>query len=136
KGVDVVVASGNSFYFYNPDPNVPPDHKFPWATLVTSDDVYDQFSNLNRPSVFRLNVGVSKETFRALFGNPDLPKGSTAEFDASQSEFDFTALDRLLPHPVYGRMYWTCVLNPSAETFETKVHPLLAEAYQMAVSKY
>jgi hypothetical protein len=28
------------------------------------------------------------------------------------------------------------VLNPSAETFATKVRPLLAEAYAMAVSKY
>ena len=41
-----------------------------------------------------------------------------------------------MPHPVYGRMYWVCVLNPSDETFATKVQPLLAEAYDMAVVKY
>jgi len=34
-----------------------------------------------------------------------------------------------MPHPVYGKMYWVCVLNPSAETFET-VKGLLAEAYE------
>ncbi len=28
-------------------------------------------------------------------------------------------VDRLLPHPVYGRMHWVCVLNPSAATFES-----------------
>jgi hypothetical protein len=33
-------------------------------------------------------------------------------------------------------MYWVCVLNPSAETFETEVRPLLSEAYELAVSKY
>ncbi len=62
EGVDVVVDSSNSF-FYNPDRNVPPDHRFPFVTLVTS-DLYDQFSNLNRPSIFRLNIG--KQTFRSL----------------------------------------------------------------------
>ncbi len=50
--------------------------------------------------------------------------------------YDFTTLDQLMPHPVYGRMYWVCVLNPTNETFETKVRSLLAEAYEMAVSKY
>ncbi|MEO8955981.1 MAG: DUF6194 family protein [Ktedonobacteraceae bacterium] len=137
EGVDVVVASGDSFFFYNPDSNVPPDHKFPFVTLVTS-DINDQFSNLNRPSVFRLNIGISKQTFRSLFGTPSLPSygDSAAESGENSSDYDFTALDQLMPHPVYGRMYWLCVLNPSDETFETKVLPRLTEAYEMAVSKY
>jgi hypothetical protein len=54
----------------------------------------------------------------------------------SQSGYDFTALDQVMPHPIYGRMYWVCVLNPRDETFETKVQPLLVEAYELAVSKY
>jgi hypothetical protein len=137
EGVDVVVASGDSFFFYNPDSNVPPDHKFPFVTIVTS-DINDQFSNLNRPSVFRLNIGIGKQTFRSLFGKPLLPTYGTsaAESGTNSSDYDFTALDQLMPHPVYGRMYWMCVLNPSDETFETKVRPRLTEAYEMAVSKY
>ena len=91
-------------------------------TLVTS-DLYDQFSNLNRPSIFRLNIGIGKQTFRSLF-------------DENSSSYDFTALDQVMPHPVYGRMYWVCVLNPGDEMFETKVQQLLAEAYDLAVSKY
>jgi len=137
-GVDVVVASGDSFFFYNPDSNVPPDHRFPFVTLVTS-DINDPFSNLNRPSVFRLNIGISKQTFRSLFGDPSLlpsVKDSMTESGENSSGYDFTALDQLMPHPVYGRMLWVCVLNPSDETFETKVRQLLAEAYDMAVSKY
>lgn len=49
---------------------------------------------------------------------------------------DFATVDRLLPHPVYGRQYWVCALNPSEATFQTVAQPLLAEAYDLAVSKY
>jgi hypothetical protein len=137
KGVDVLVASDTSYFFYNPDTSLPPDHKFPFVTIVTN-DMHDQFSNLNRPSVFRLNIGVGKETFRSLFGLPERPSGSdgTAESNDNDGSYDFTALDQVMPHPVYGRQYWLCVLSPSNETFETKVQPLLAEAYALAVSKY
>jgi len=136
-GVDVVVASGDSFFFYNPDPNVPPDHKFPFVTLVTS-DINDPFSDLNRPSVFRLNIGISKQTFRSRFGEWSLHSDSddTSESSDNAGNYDFTALDQVMPHPVYGNMYWVCVLNPGDDTFETQVRPLLDEAYEMAVSKY
>lgn len=108
---DVGVAEGTGGTFFFTDP----ERKFPFATLVTSDE-YDRVSDLDRPGVFRLNVGVSKQTFAALFGAP--PEGG----------YDYTALDRLMPHPVYGKMHWVCVLNPGAETFAT-VRGLLAEAY-------
>src|SRR5262249_53495337 len=97
-GVDVAHSSGNPFFFYAPGRDLPPDHRFPFATLVTNDS-YDTASNLSRPSVFRLNVGVSKQTFRSLFGSPPV------------EGHDYTALDRIMPHPVYGKMYWVCVLN-------------------------
>jgi hypothetical protein len=137
EGVDVVVASGDSFFFYNPDSNVPPDHRFPFVTLVTS-DINDQFSNLNRPSIFRLNIGISKQTFHSLFGEASRPSGRDSAAISSENEnsYDFAALDQIMPHPVYGRMFWMCVLNPSEETFETKVRQLLGEAYNLAVSKY
>ena len=125
-GVDVLVASGTSFFFYDPE------RKFPFATLVT-DDSHDDASNLSRPSVFRLNIGVGKQTFRSLFGSQASASGTD---ESSNSSFDFTALDQLMPHPVYGRMYWVCVLNPSAETFQATVRPLLDEAYEISVSRY
>jgi hypothetical protein len=34
-GVDVVVASGGSSFFYDADRTVPPDRRFPFATLLT-----------------------------------------------------------------------------------------------------
>jgi hypothetical protein len=117
--VGVTDASGDSYFFTDPE------KKFPFATLVTS-DAHDQVSDLSRPGVYRLNVGVSKQTFGNLFG-PD-------RADAGGAGYDFTALDRIMPHPVYGKMYWVCVLNPSAKTFET-VKGLLAEAYEAGMRK-
>jgi len=42
----------------------------------------------------------------------------------------------MLPHPVYARQHWVCILNPSAETFERSVWPLLVEAYETAAARY
>lgn len=96
--------------------------RFPFATIVTHDyGDFDNVSDLTRSGVFRLNIGVSKETYQLLF-------------DASR-QYDFGALDQLMPHPVYGRNHWICVLNPSDSTFET-VRPLLADAYDIAVKRY
>jgi len=131
QGVDVVVASkengapemawGDSFFIYDPNRDLPETRRFPFATIVTQDyGEFDNLSNLDRPGVFRLNIGVSKKTFDGLFG--------------TGGAHDFTALDTLMPHPVYGANHFVCVLNPSAETFES-VKPLLAEAYDIAVSR-
>jgi len=127
-GVDVQVASkengapeiawGDSFFIYDPERNLDDVRRFPFATIVTKDyGDFDNASNLDRPGVFRLNIGVSKETFRKLFGD--------------EGPHDFTALDRLMPHPVYGRNHFVCVLNPSQSTFES-IKPLLEEAYAIA----
>lgn len=137
EGVDVTVEGGNSFFFYNPDPTVPPDHMFPWATLMVN-DINDAFSNLNRPSIYRLNIGVSKATFQSLFGveKPSARIEQTAQGEPVFGGYDYTALDQVMPHPVYGKMYWVCVLNPGETTLEAVVRPLLDEAYAMARAKY
>lgn len=111
--IGITDLNGDSYFFTDPE------KKFPFATLVTS-DAHDQVSDLNRPGVYRLNIGVSKQTFGTLFG-PDRADG--------EAGYDYAALDRLMPHPVYGKMYWVCVLNPSAATLET-VKGLLKEAYE------
>jgi Family of unknown function (DUF6194) len=123
-GVDVVDAAGSSYFFYDN-----PDHMHPFTTLVTNDE-HDQASNLSRPSVFRLNIGVSKQTFQSLFRSSSAPAGE----GGAEGSYDFTEMDRIMPHPVYGKMYWVCVLNPGAVTLES-VQKLLAEAYGTAVLK-
>ena len=99
---DVVKAGSGVFFSCDPEKHWPN-----FATIVTSDE-YDQFSDLDHPGDFRLNVGVGRATFDAFAGA-----------DALEGDHDFTARDRVLPHPVYGAQRWLSIINPSAETFET-----------------
>jgi len=105
----------------DPDRNLDDARRFPFATIVIKEyGDFDNASKLDRPGVFRLNIGISKETY-------------ARRVDAEE-EYDFTALDRLMPHPVYGRNHWVCVLNPSESTFES-IKPLLEEAHAIALGR-
>lgn len=126
KDVKTVMANGDTFFFNDPL------QKFPFATLVTS-DFNDQFSNLSRPGIFRLNIGPSKASFQSLFGTP--PASKASDYDPIPG-YDYTVLDKVIPHPVYGRMYWVSILNPSLETFTSQVQSLLADAYDLSAERY
>lgn len=112
---ETAVNYGYTFFFQGSD------RLRPFATLAASDNDHDRVSHLNRTGVFRLNIGVSRETFHALFGTEA----------ADTARHDFTALDTLMPHPDYARQHFLCVLNPGEATWE-KVRAFLAEAYEIA----
>ena len=118
EGVETMAAMGYTFFFYGAD------RMLPFATIASADNEGDRVSNLDRPGVFRLNIGVSRSTFQSLFG--------AGKVDTSA--YDFTALDTLMPHPDYAAQSFLCVLNPSDATFET-LRPLLSEAYNLAVRR-
>jgi hypothetical protein len=129
-GVNALEASGDTYFIYDPERDLPPSYQQPFATLVTGDR-HDQVSDLERPGVFRLNVGVSKATYRGLLGAPPGPPG---EHGVVETGHDFAVLDQVLPHPVYAPQSWICVLSPSEATFE-RMKPWLAEAYGIAVRR-
>jgi hypothetical protein len=130
RGVREIESSGDSFFVYDPMGDLPSDRWLPFATIVTGDR-HDQVSDLYRPGVFRLNIGLTTATYVARFGPP--PTGSDAT-ELLQSRFDYTALDVVMPHPVYAGYHWVCVLNPGEATLRV-VDELLAEAYAFAVRK-
>ena len=112
QGVDVVTAMGATFFSLDAEKHWPN-----FATIVTTDE-HDEGapSNLTaRPEAFRLNIGVSRETFQRVVSDA--------------TDVDLAAADRLLPHPVYAKQLWISILNPTATTFETVVKPLLREAH-------
>ncbi|MFN8621189.1 MAG: DUF6194 family protein [Chloroflexota bacterium] len=116
-GVDVVTAYDATFFSLDPDKHWPN-----FATIVTTDE-HDEGapSQLSRPGVFRLNLGVSGATFARVVGG--------------EADPDHAALDRLLPHPVYAKQHWISILNPTAATFRDLVRPLLDEAYQRVAAQ-
>src|SRR5215510_5752801 len=119
ENVETAVNMGYTFFFYRDD------HMHAFATIASTGNEYEKISNLDRPGVYRLNIGVSRETFQSLFGTNK--PGIIA--------YDFTALDTVMPHPDYSAQFFICVLSPSEATFEI-IKPLLTEAYDIAVKKY
>ena len=108
---------GYLFYF------VGDDHRLPFVTIANSDNEYDKVSNLNREGVFRINIGVSKETFQQLVG------------ESSGEALDYSVLNVFLPHPDYARQHFICILNPSGENVEV-TKKLIGEAHSIAAARF
>lgn len=119
ENVETAVNMGYTFFFYRDD------HMHAFATIASTGNEYEQISKLDRPGVYRLNIGVSRETFQSMFG-----KGKI-----DVSKYDFTTLNTIIPHPDYSSQHFLCVLSPSEATWE-RIRPLLAEAYDIAMKRY
>lgn len=126
EGVNFARSWGEHAWFYNPGNAFPRGSYF--LTIKELDGDNDRASNLTRPGFWRLNLGLPKSEFVALFGQPPTrpDKGGVIE-----GIWDFETPDQLTPHPVYGWMCWVAILNPSPETFES-LKPLVALAYTRA----
>ncbi len=62
-GVETTTAYTYTFYFHGSE------RMLPFATMATADNEHDRVSGLDRDGAYRLNVGVSRETYRSLFGD-------------------------------------------------------------------
>jgi hypothetical protein len=119
ENVQTMTNLGYTFFFYKDD------DMHPFATIASTGNEYEKISALDRPGVYRLNIGLSRETFQSMYG-----KGKV-----DVSPYDYTALDTIMPHPEYSSQFFICVLSPSEATFE-RIRPMLAEAYEVAVKRY
>ena len=128
--ISIVESWGETGVFYNPQ------NKFKRGvyilTIKEKDGDNDKSSNLDRHGVYRLNIGVSRNTFLKHFAEiPARPsKGGVIDMDC-----DFTQKGVLMPHPVYGWMSWVCILNPTIEYFNSSLKELIDEAYELARQK-
>lgn len=121
---------GETSLFYNPDGVLPNGVYF--CTIKEHDGANDRASQLDRPGVFRLALGLHPARYEQMFGpRPARPPRGGVVLTAD----DVTATGLLMPHPVYAWMGWVQVLSPSAATF-AEMQPLLADAYGLAVEKY
>lgn len=129
-GTVLVESWGEKGVFYNPDHVLKRGVYI--LTVKEKDGDNDKGSELNRKDVYRVNLGIRKNSFIELFGA--IPKRPAAG-EIVDMDYDFTALDKILPHPVYAWMAWICILNPSERTFEN-LKPHIQEAYEYAKEKF
>jgi hypothetical protein len=113
---------GNRFFY------VGPDRVRPFATIVIRDmPGFDEDSDLGRPGVFRLNIDLGRDEFQRRFGY------SPAKFADRRAGIDFAQLDRLMPHPMYGRQAWASIINPSPRRED--IDQLINQAHGRAVQR-
>jgi hypothetical protein len=122
---------GERAVFYNPD------RAAPLGVIVASvkdhDGPNDRRANLSRPDVYRLAFGLTRTTFTELFGDVPArpPRGSVVALP----DHDLTALNQLMPHPVYAWMSWVQILSPTADQLDS-LRDLLTRSLELARNKW
>lgn len=129
-GVVPKASWGEDAFFYNPGQVLKNGTYF--TTIKKRDGENDRASNLDRENLWRLNIGVERNVFEEMFGpRPARPaKGCVIE-----GPWDFSEIDLIMPHPVYGWMGWLAVVSPSEETFEV-LKPLIRSAHKRATDTF
>lgn len=107
---------GYRFFFYESD------QVLPFVTIATSDNEHDNRSNLDREGVFRVNIGISKDSYNKLF-------------TGAQTDWDYTALNRFMPHPDYAAQYYICILNPDEDLLPETIR-FMEEAHLIAKNRF
>ena len=130
EGTVLVNSWGEKGIFYNPNNTLKRGVYI--LTVKEKDGENDKSSNLDRENIYRVNMGLRKNTFVNMFG--DIPK-RPAKGGVVEMEYDFTSGNKLMPHPVYAWMGWVCILNPTEQEFE-ELKPLIQEAYEYAKEKF
>ena len=81
------------------------------------------------PRRVRLNIAVGRTALENLAGYPP------DEHDTQSVRFDYTALDRLIPHPAYAAQARVAIPNPGEST-AGQARSLLTDAHALAVRRH
>jgi len=130
EGVVPKASWGETSLFYNPGKLLPNGVYF--CTLKEKNGDNDKASNLDRAGIFRLSIGIGKESYASLFGEKPKRPSKGCIIDTGH---DFTESNVLMPHPIYGWMSWVQILNPSEAMF-IEILDLIEEAHTNAISKF
>lgn len=121
NGTVLVESWGEKGIFYNP--GLVLKRGVYILTVKEKDGDNDKASNLDRTGIYRVNLGLRKSTFQKMYGKiPARPAaGGVVDMDC-----DFTALDIIIPHPIYAWMGWVFdgELRPIADTDKIRLTDL------------
>lgn len=115
------IAWGDHFFYFAPDGQVP-EREQPYATIVTKNYPDDILCDVDQPDRWRLNVHVGRAAYIEILGTD--PR-------VEPTAVDFTAVDTVLPHPVYRAQGWISIINPAART-QALAMDLLGRAHDAA----
>ncbi|MCT0210306.1 DUF6194 family protein [Cyanobium sp. ULC065] len=103
-----------------------------FCTIKQHNGDNDKSTSLDREDVFRLAIGLNPENYARMFGGkPTRPvKGGVVA-----TEYDYTELNELMPHPIYAWISWVQILSPGRDKFR-EIFPLIQEAHQEAVKRF
>ncbi|MGF6848929.1 hypothetical protein QFZ51_004164 [Chitinophaga sp. W3I9] len=107
---------GYKFFFYETD------QVLPFVTIAASDNEHDNKSNLDRDGIFRVNIGISKDAYNKLFSG-------------TETGWDYTALNRFMPHPDYAAQHYICILNPGEDLLPQTIR-FIEEAHLIAKNRF
>ncbi len=107
---------GYTFFFYGSE------QVLPFVTFAASDNEHDNISNLNRDGVFRVNIGIAKDSFNKLFAG-------------NEAKWDYTELNRFMPHPDYAAQHFICILNPGGGQLTETIN-FINEAHLVAKNRF
>lgn len=130
EGIFPKSSWGETSLFYAPGKLLPNGIYF--CTIKEKDGDNDKACNLDHDGVFRLSVGISKDSYEAQFGAKSKRPSKGCIID---TDHDFTELNRLMPHPFYGWMSCIQVLNSTEVTFGD-AFLLIAEAHSNVIDKF
>lgn len=117
------VAWGDTFFYYAPEGRVPRTGQ-PFATLTTKDYPGEPAVGLDRPGAFRVNVHAGAQAFLQHCGRSPRQAPPAGSLDDQRP-------DTVLPHPVYARQGWLCVIGP-ADRSAASTRELLLRAHRLA----
>lgn len=117
EDVQRVENFGYTFFF------VGDDHRLPFVTIGYADNEFDRVSRLDREGVFRLNMGISRQTYDSMVG------------DSGSEAVDYSALNVFLPHPHYAKQNFICILNPTGKNVDI-TKELILEAHSIAATRF
>jgi hypothetical protein len=120
KHINKIQCFGETTYFYNKKNKKKRGTYF--LTIKQYDGPNDKKSELDRKNIYRISFKLTDDNYKDLFGKIHKKTDKL-------TNFDFTKINHIIPHPVYFYMKWIQILNPKYNNYY-KIKDCLDNIYE------